>query len=87
MSVPGILNNVLAFNSRSKITSDITNRELVRKVEELLEAQKKQTAPQRKTNPSKIMHLEFDDPEAKASVERKRKAILKAIEAIDAGQG
>ena len=85
MIVPNIVNGVMAMNSRAKITADMTNRELVRKVEEFIEAQK--AAPKGRKNPSKIMHIEFEDPDAKASVDRKRQAILKAIEAIDAAQG
>lgn len=84
MSAFGILNALQGVSSRAKINADMTNRELVERVEKLLE--EKKTPSDKKKNPSKIMHLEYADPAAKESFDRKRDAILKAIEAIDAGQ-
>ena len=86
MIIPRLASTLYGFSAKNKIVTDMSNRELIDKVEQLLEDQKKKSERDRKKNPSKIMHVEYADPEAQASFERKRTAILKAIEAIDSDQ-
>lgn len=86
MIIPNFISNLYGVSAKTKINSDMSNRELIEKVEELLEAQRGKGQAPRKKNPAKIMHIEYADPGAKDAFERKRQAILKAIEAIDAQQ-
>lgn len=86
MSVIGALSGLYGMSAKTKINSDMTNRELIDKVEQILDERRRTEQQSRRKNPSRIMHLEYADPAAKDAFERKRKAILKAIEAIDAQQ-
>lgn len=86
MIIPRMVSTLYGLSAKNKIVADMSNRELIDKVEQLLEEQRKKNVTEKKKNPSKIMHIEYGDPEAQAAFDRKRTAILKAIEAIDTNQ-
>ena len=87
MLIPNFVSGLYGMSAKTKINTDMSNRELIEKVEQLLDDQRKKNVPDKKKNPAKIMHLEYADQEAKDAFDRRRQAILKAIEAIDAAQG
>lgn len=85
MIIPNLFTSAYGMTAKTKINTDISNRELVEKVEALLdERQRKEDAGRNKRkNPARIMHVEYGDEGAREAFERRRSAILKAIAAID----